>query len=267
MAFDLDIPLVKGGTQTITINESKSTRTFKFKTVFMATLDDDNSLYANFVKKGTAPWTGTDSVTAIVMIAKRLNADSVYLQDASHIWCKDSYSGYNLTFRSILDTGKTWYERQGFEVMDDAYTSKSDIRKLRKLTDVWVPKFKNILVKNISQSVRDQLNSVGTKSLPVIGAFGQKERSQDFKFVIKHRKKLLTLLESAKPRTLGTWLPTLDCFDYAFFMWAMYGHWYMKNPAVASINGVTTPSVTVFTKANALINKPLNWILKLPHQS
>lgn len=134
------------------------------------------------------------------------------------------------------------------------------LRALHRKACSAMSEYKKIKVSAIRTAVKKQIASRGPANAikPVTKAFGQtSERVQDVDDVFSAREKLLTMLERAKRgATLGPFLLGLSCEDYAYFMWAMYGHWYMANPAVSTVNGIVTPTVDTFTDANAMANRP-----------
>lgn len=126
------------------------------------------------------------------------------------------------------------------------------------------PRSKTIKISVIRTAIEKQIASRRPANAikPVAKAFGQSgDRVQDADDVFAARDKLLDVLKTARRgASLGPFLLSLSCEDYAFVIWAMYGHWYLDNPAVASVNGIVTPSVKEFTDANAMANRPLNYV-------
>jgi hypothetical protein len=181
------------------------------------------------------------------------------LQDTSHRTC--GAQSFSLALWSLIKTGRTWYERQGFV----AVGATPRVRKLIQDRNAALAAFCSFPVAAIRDAIEAQLRAAQSnptfpihpaspfvwRDLPV-NPRPAPSRAQ----VLWHRRKARGLLAGAPAgATMGTWLPSLTCEDFGAIIQALYGSspTPMLSPAVMEVAGVRTPSLREFRRAVAII--------------
>lgn len=192
-------------------------------------------------------------------VSESMGGSELQLQDASFIMCSESQAAYDLGFRYLLVHGQTWYEARGYRVVGSA------AKAMRARVHRAVIEYAHTPVDAVTRGIREQLarlahpeakwTFVDTSLHNSSASMSTFEPSQPKHTIIRARRRLLALMNSAPPKALlGPWLSTLLCTEYAFFMEAMYGDRYGARPrwAIAEAGGVRTPTLALFKRANAL---------------
>ena len=217
----------------------------------------------------TKSMNGRSIMEIIERICRRIPlAKSITLQDSAMKYC-GSYS-FDLSFRERLTTGLSWYENQGFRA--EPRLPVTILERAMK-TFCMIPAFH--ILKTIAE--QNKLLHMGNTDIrPVQGAFlwDDKRAILPRDALLRRRRALQRLLSvgsssSDSHVTLGSWLPSLSCREYSFFMNTMYGHMHATEndptAAIASVGGMETPSVPEFKRANLprLLSHTTIWRKKL----
>jgi hypothetical protein len=214
--------------------------------------------------------TKTLTGSQVLSLAKRAAAErgfsAIQLQDAA-VKCCSKTQTYDLSFRCLLEDGRTWYERHGFRPT----ASVTVMRQLHAARDE-IKKFKSVPVALVTRAVQAQCNaltrmlnrstSTSTYKLVTDAFFGQQETARP-SWILWHRRRLLSVMQGAKEgATLGEWLLQLPCLTYARVMFALYGHMHDPAPALESVSNIKTPSVDEFRVANAArrLSHKITWV-------
>ena len=191
-------------------------------------------------------------------VVERRGGSELQLQDAAFIACGRSQA-YDLAFRYLLVHGQTWYEAHGYRVAGSA------ARAMRARVQRAVHQYAHTPVDVVKRGTREQLAHltlpgakwafVDTSLHNSAADTSEFEPNLRKRAVLGARRRLQALMDAAPPEAmLGPWLSSLPCADYAFFMEAMYGDRYGARPrwAIAEVDGVRTPTLVLFKRANAL---------------
>ena len=81
----------------------------------MKTMELNNNTYINYIHS-TEQYTGSDMVRIVLDIQRKLNVQKTVIHDATTIMCSSNKEEYNLSFFKLLEQGKTYYMRFGFDV-------------------------------------------------------------------------------------------------------------------------------------------------------
>ena len=183
---------------------------------------------------------------------KELGGTRLTLQDASFIHCDGGRHEFDLGFRSLLVHGETWYERRGYVVLKGiSPRSQMAVRDaMRVFSRIKVAPLRDVvrqqvtLLKEGQSYTCDDGHLFSTKPVTLVAASASA--------IMRARRELLAILESAShDARLGTWLPTLECAEYAKFMRAMYGtRADGSSVALTKVGIVSTPTLTEFKRAN-----------------
>ena len=193
-----------------------------------------------------------------------LGGAELRLQDAAFVTCPGIQQEFDLGFRQLLAHGRTWYEGHGYRVVGARGIA------LRERVRTAVREYKRQSVTHLLRAVQRQVDALqhGRAAYTLVGhdlhtaskeqqgqSCGGSSAPVSQTHVLNARRRLLVLLRSARTgEALGTWLLRLPCGDYEFFMRAMYGGRFPDVPCVAvkSVDGVRTPGLQAFKRANGL---------------
>jgi hypothetical protein len=146
---------------------------------------------------------------------KALGVKVLLLQDNAWRACHPltpSSPYYHLGFREMLRTGKTWYQQQGYRLGRARGVDESSFRRLRSEHLDRVPR---------------SLAAYARTPVSVLLPLMQSKDFEEFQEYVGPRRmsRLRALVQAAASddATMGPWLLSLDCRDYAFFMRTMYG--------------------------------------------
>lgn len=225
-----------------------------------------------FLRK-TGGMSGTEVLDkAERFVVDRLKGDRLELQDASFVECNDDAATFDLGFRSLLEHGKTWYERRGYKVHGPGAST------LRRRVATAIAEFKRFPLARLVVAIHAQLDALRTSSNVSWTIRHDLQTAADLELepgpsrltVVRNRAKVLDMIESlpsaSSPTTLGPWLVGLSCKDYAAFLDAMYGPKMgkldRKSFAISDIAGIKTPTLNIFKRANGLRRQShrLSWI-------
>ena len=222
------------------------------------------SWHLRYLRK-TRRLSGTDVLDAAERCCRALGGRRLSLQDQATKRCGVGGGEHDLLFLSQLttDASKTWYERRGYVVSEGARHVRSAER--------WMEAYRRIPAQRMALAVEKQVSRLADADgrraveeiVPLTWAFNSappafhkyKFEESELPWLLWHRRRLLRLLRAApEGATLGSWLPTLACHEYAAFMLDAYGaRADGRSPAIFAHDGCggRTPSVEEFVRANA----------------
>jgi hypothetical protein len=267
----------------LVVRRQRDKRTWRCGSAFCITPIDgaagSGSWYLVYLRK-TEHLSGTDVLDVAERCCRALGGTRLSLQDQATMNCGEAgqqqqqqQPQYDVAFRSQLLTGRTWYERKGYVVSEGSH----HVRSVRR----WLEAYRRIPVRSLRLAVEKQVARLADAEdyrrnggqrwepmeeiVPLVHAFtSARDESphptqfleSELPWLLWHRRRLLRLLRSApEGSTLGTWLPTLPCSEYAHFMMDTYGALRDgRSPAILGYDraGGETPSVKEFIHANAV---------------
>lgn len=213
--------------------------------------------------KRTAARTGTDALIAAEAAVVAAGGRALELQDQAfkEIDCDGRNATFDLGFRSLLATGRTWYEARGYAVVGGRASAA------RRRIALALEAFRRVPVARILDRVREEVAMLAethddTAAVVMADAAGLMQaagnnyspRHPTIRALRRERGLLLRQLEAAPAGiALGDWLLSLDACGYAAFMRRMYGAVQgRRSPALWTVHGRSTPSVREFKRANWL---------------
>lgn len=155
-------------------------------------------------------WNGTRVLRAVrAFVADRCAREGEHecellLQDQSFRSCKNSHLVFSLGFRSMLEYGRTWYEKNGFKMIEtDDFPRRDEIaRALRN--------FKNLRVEYVIRSLRESVESAS-----------RSRRCREMRSEALRILHAWSVAGGRHPR-LGKCLLAMPCEDYAMFLQNAY---------------------------------------------
>ena len=152
-------------------------------------------------------WNGTRVLRALFAFVaescprrmEKNNRCEILLQDQSYRMCaNDSSQAFSLGFRSMIDNGQTWYERNGFEMIERrGFPSRDEIAQALK-------DFRNMRSEDVIRSLRQS---------------AERTRSPRCCEMRRDAIRILSAWSAGKKSSrLGTCLLVMPCEDYVTFM-------------------------------------------------
>jgi hypothetical protein len=172
-----------------------------------------------------------------------------------------SRSSYDRSLRALLEGGATWYEARGYLPHSTfgrvlLHRAKAAAARLRGLgvRDLLAAFEAQLAFLREAESRRRRS---GGPRVPT-DEFEPPVPEADIPWLLWHRRNVVRLLADAgQAQTLGAWLPTLSCTDYATFMFATFGDVGERSPTVSLLPGRVQDAelrraARLFQVANAL---------------
>ncbi len=234
--------------------------------------DEKGGVYVKYLRRGPrgGPPSGSEVLSQLQAAAQAApDVRRLWLQDASAVACGPPRARLSLALLSLVRHGETWYERQGFVPRASSavpHSQRGRQRSILKHRHRDLAAFLAEPMEPIRRAIQAQVDRavrLAAAGRPVTFAPAKAKLWRltasnrqlvclpTVASVLWHRRQILRMLGPAPlSATLGQWLRSLPCAEFALFFHAMYGNYVPmeRDPAVLKLAGVRTPTLASFQR-------------------